>query len=72
MQALRTPENRFVRLPGYPFASHCGYPVLGDVETPGTHGRENLNYLVACRLEEFSQLRRQFKVNKGKKKHKKR
>jgi lon-related putative ATP-dependent protease len=39
----------------------------GDVENPGKKGSENLNYLVARRLEEFSLLRRQFKGTKGKK-----
>jgi hypothetical protein len=44
----------------------------GDVENPGKKGSENLNYLVARRLEEFSLLRRQFKGTKGKKGRKRR
>ncbi|GAB4428775.1 MAG: ATP-binding protein [Turneriella sp.] len=44
----------------------------GDVENPGKKGSENLNYLVARRLEEFSLLRRQFKGGKRKKGRKQR
>jgi len=44
----------------------------GDVETPGKRGSENLNYLVARRLEIFSRLCRQFKVSMRTKKNKKR
>ncbi|MFZ5630212.1 MAG: Lon protease family protein [Spirochaetota bacterium] len=41
----------------------------GDVATPGKKGQENVNYLVARRLSELSQLRRHFKAGKpGKKK----
>ncbi|HMV34597.1 MAG TPA: ATP-binding protein [Turneriella sp.] len=44
----------------------------GRVESPGKKGSENLNYLVARRLQEFSLLRRQLKGSPGKKNRKKR